>query len=89
MIMVIILSFSQYSGEPGWHALSCRRVARNFSERTPYSARVCPVRTAFRPQESPAGSFWEQYIMFLCKINSFLFKIYFLIVRYHHIAVSC
>ena len=39
--------------------------------------------------KAPAGSFWKQYIMILCKINSFLLKFYFRLVRYHHIAVSC
>ena len=40
---------------------------------------------ALRLWKSPTGSFWKQYSIFLCKINSFLPKKVFFVVRYHHI----
>jgi hypothetical protein len=92
MIMVIILSFSffYFSGCPViWHA---RRTvppdARYLSEHTPDVSAFARCGSVPPAGEAPAGSFWKQYIMFLCKINSFLAKNIFFIVRYHHIKIT-
>jgi len=86
--MVVILSFLNISVIRTACTL-CRRVARNFSERTPFSPQLPDADSVPPAGKAPAGSFWKQYIMILCKINSFLLKKYFFLVRYHHIAVSC